>query len=236
MKHITDETLYEAMNGIGEDLLARSEAAAEVAGKMRGRRFRGQLVFGITAAAALFLIAIIAANTLRFSGAGAPGASDQAAPAAVQEEQAKTTAKNDRDGGTPILQEAAESAAEAEAEESTLLMPGSGAEENVRADETDGESVYDTATASADMPAVFVFNGILYVEREGSRVPESDVAIGNYVTTIEYGIDETTDAADYGEGTGSIAGDVYTVSGKDPGEVLCMPEEGGTVLLLYAAE
>ncbi|MBR0173232.1 MAG: hypothetical protein IJQ21_10645 [Lachnospiraceae bacterium] len=230
MKNITNETLYEAMSGIGEDLLARSGEATTVAGKRRGKRFPRKLVFGISAAAAMFLIAILAANTLRFSGTGAPGAADHAAPAAVQEEQAKTTGGDREDAETQNMTETMESAAEEAAEESGLLMPAGGAEKESE------ESAYDTAAASEDMSAVFVFNGILYAEREGSRVSAEEVTIGDYVTTIEYGIDETVGAADYREGTGSIAGDVYTVSGKDPGEVLCMPEEGGTVLLLYAAE
>ena len=205
------------MSGIGEDLLARSEEAAASTGERKGKRFRRRLVFGITAAAALFLIAILAANTLRFSGSGA---ADHAAPAAVQEEQTMTAGRNEEDAGTPAVTEAAESAAE----ESMMLMPE--------------DSAYDTdaAAATADIPAMFVYNGTLYTERAESRMSAQDVTIGEYVTTIEYGIDEMTDIADYREGTGSVAGDVYTVSEMDPGEVLCMPEEGGTVLLLYAAE
>ena len=234
MKNITNETLYEAMSGIGEDLLARSEEAAARTGKRKDKRFRRQLVFGMTAAAALFLIAILASNTLRFSGSGAPGTTDHAAPAAVQEEQAKTTGRNeeDADAGKPAETEAVESAAGEAMEESVQLMPEG------RAEQESEDSAYDAdaAAASADMPAMFVFNGIRYTEQPASRVPAEDVTIGEYITTIEYDIDETTDAPDYREGTGSVAGDVYTVSGMDPGEVLCMPEEGGTVLLLYAAE
>ena len=225
MKNITNETLYEAMSGIGEDLLARSEEAAASTGERKGKRFRRRLVFGITAAAALFLIAILASNTLRFSGSGA---ADHAAPAAVQEEQTMTAGRNEEDAGTPAVTEAAESAAE----ESMMLMPEG------RAEQESEDSAYDTdaAAAKADIPAMFVYNGTLYTERAESRMSAQDVTIGEYVTTIEYGIDEMTDIADYREGTGSVAGDVYTVSGMDPGEVLCMPEEGGTVLLLYAAE
>ena len=239
MKRITDETLYEAMSGIGEDLLSRSEEAAMQAGKGTGkrfRRFRKKIVFGVAAAAALFLIAILAANTLRFSGKSGSAVNDYGMPASVQEEQAKTeeksgagrTQREKADAETQTMNNDRESAAEEVAEDSAP-MASAGDEE-----QESESSVRDAVTATADMPAMFVFNGILYQERAGSRLSAEEVTIGEYVTTIKYGIDEMTDTTDYREGTGSVAGDVYTVSGKDPGTVLCMQEENGTVLLLYA--
>ena len=71
---------------------------------------------------------------------------------------------------------------------------------------------------------------------ERSQVLEGDAAeelMGEYLFTSPGYIDEWSSPEEYTDGTGSVAGDVYTVKGYDSAFRLCIPLDGGALLELY---
>ena len=75
MKKISAEQLYEAMEGIGDDLLLRSErAAGKNAGRIKTRTIR-RISLAVTVAAALVILGIVSTNMLRMGSQGGGSAS-----------------------------------------------------------------------------------------------------------------------------------------------------------------
>ena len=90
-----------------------------------------------------------------------------------------------------------------------------------------------TAPAAADMVPFVIYGGRMY---ERSQVLEGDAAeelMGEYLFTSPGYIDEWSSPEEYTDGTGSVAGDVYTVKGYDSAFRLCIPIDGGALLELY---
>ena len=90
-----------------------------------------------------------------------------------------------------------------------------------------------TAPAAADMVPFVIYGGRMY---ERSQVLEGDAAeelMGEYLFTSPGYIDEWSSPEEYTDGTGSVAGDVYTVKGYDSAFRLCIPLDGGELLELY---
>ena len=84
-----------------------------------------------------------------------------------------------------------------------------------------------------DMVAFVIYGGRMY---ECSQVLEGDAAeelMGEYLFTSPGYIDEWSSPEEYTDGTGSVAGDVYTVKGYDSAFRLCIPLDGGALLELY---
>ena len=84
-----------------------------------------------------------------------------------------------------------------------------------------------------DMVAFVIYGGRMY---ECSQVLEGDAAeelMGEYLFTSPGYIDEWSSPEEYTDGTGSVAGDVYTVKGYDSAFRLCIPIDGGALLELY---
>ena len=104
------------------------------------------------------------------------------------------------------------------------------AEEQPGAEETPAVA---TAPAAADMVPFVIYGGRMY---ERSQVLEGDAAeelMGEYLFTSPGYIDEWSSPEEYTDGTGSVAGDVYTVKGYDSAFRLCIPIDGGALLELY---
>ena len=104
------------------------------------------------------------------------------------------------------------------------------AEEQPGAEETPAVA---TAPAAADMVPFVIYGGRMY---ERSQVLEGDAAeelMGEYLFTSPGYIDEWSSPEEYTDGTGSVAGDVYTVKGYDSAFRLCIPLDGGALLELY---
>lgn len=215
MKKISAEQLYEAMEGIGDDLLLRSEQ--EVAGKtgrMRTRTIR-RISVAVTALAAVVILGFLGLNTLRMGSSGG----ESAAPAAATVETADQ-AYNEI-GLAEEASVATESASEAAA----------------AADEADaGEEMRQPlAVQSSEAAAFFVLDGIRYTEIK--RVENDQSVAGEQIATITTEINEWSGESDYVSGAGSVMGAVYLVNGRKPEEALCMIEENtGTVLIFEAAE
>lgn len=90
-----------------------------------------------------------------------------------------------------------------------------------------------TAPVAMDMVAFVIYGGRMY---ECSQVLEGDAAeelMGEYLFTSPGYIDEWSSPEEYTDGTGSVAGDVYTVKGYDSAFRLCIPLDGGALLELY---
>ena len=90
-----------------------------------------------------------------------------------------------------------------------------------------------TAPVAMDMVAFVIYGGRMY---ECSQVLEGDAAeelMGEYLFTSPGYIDEWSSPEEYTDGTGSVAGDVYTVKGYDSAFRLCIPIDGGALLELY---
>ena len=104
------------------------------------------------------------------------------------------------------------------------------AEEQPGAQETPAVA---TAPVAMDMVAFVIYGGRMY---ECSQVLEGDAAeelMGEYLFTSPGYIDEWSSPEEYTDGTGSVAGDVYTVKGYDSAFRLCIPLDGGALLELY---
>ena len=104
------------------------------------------------------------------------------------------------------------------------------AEEQPGAEETPAVA---TAPVAMDMVAFVIYGGRMY---ECSQVLEGDAAeelMGEYLFTSPGYIDEWSSPEEYTDGTGSVAGDVYTVKGYDSAFRLCIPIDGGALLELY---
>lgn len=104
------------------------------------------------------------------------------------------------------------------------------AEEQPGAEETPAVA---TAPVAMDMVAFVIYGGRMY---ECSQVLEGDAAeelMGEYLFTSPGYIDEWSSPEEYTDGTGSVAGDVYTVKGYDSAFRLCIPLDGGALLELY---
>ena len=79
---------------------------------------------------------------------------------------------------------------------------------------------------SADMVAFFIYNGRLYTQT--GQYADASLK-GHYICTVTGNIDEWSGADEYVEGASSVAGDVYSVTGYNPGFRLCMADGDGTV-------
>ncbi|MBQ6735434.1 MAG: hypothetical protein IJR00_11090 [Lachnospiraceae bacterium] len=170
MKKIDNESLYEAIGGIGEDLLNRSEEASFTgkAGEIhrqqeeaeKAKRERGKIVplpgakkravwtavLGIAAIVVLGIAArvIMRGNTLMGGGSAAPMQS-------VQETEAVSLAP---EAGTVTADAAPEAAAEEAAMEEAAEAEAAGAAEEIFAADGGAKSASASAQAPADMPLV----------------------------------------------------------------------------------
>ena len=79
---------------------------------------------------------------------------------------------------------------------------------------------------SADMTAFFIYNGRMYTQT--GQYADASLR-GDYMCTVTGSIDEWSGADEYVEGASSVAGDVYSVTGYNPGFRLCMADGDGTV-------
>lgn len=79
---------------------------------------------------------------------------------------------------------------------------------------------------SADMAAFFIYNGRMYTQT--GQYADASLR-GDYMCTVTGSIDEWSGADEYVEGASSVAGDVYSVTGYNPGFRLCMADGDGTV-------
>ena len=116
------------------------------------------------------------------------------------------------------------------AQETPAVTSAPAVEEQPGAEETPAVA---TAPAAADMVPFVIYGGRMY---ERSQVLEGDAAeelMGEYLFTSPGYIDEWSSPEEYTDGTGSVAGDVYTVKGYDSAFRLCIPLDGGALLELY---
>lgn len=116
------------------------------------------------------------------------------------------------------------------AQETPAVTSAPAVEEQPGAEETPAVA---TAPAAADMVPFVIYGGRMY---ERSQVLEGDAAeelMGEYLFTSPGYIDEWSSPEEYTDGTGSVAGDVYTVKGYDSVFRLCIPLDGGALLELY---
>ena len=116
------------------------------------------------------------------------------------------------------------------AQETPAVTSAPAVEEQPGAEETPAVA---TAPAAADMVPFVIYGGRMY---ERSQVLEGDAAeelMGEYLFTSPGYIDEWSSPEEYTDGTGSVAGDVYTVKGYDSAFRLCIPIDGGALLELY---
>ena len=116
------------------------------------------------------------------------------------------------------------------AQETPAVTSAPAVEEQPGAQETPAVA---TAPAAADMVPFVIYGGRMY---ECSQVLEGDAAeelMGEYLFTSSGYIDEWSSPEEYTDGTGSVAGDVYTVKGYDSAFRLCIPIDGGALLELY---
>lgn len=116
------------------------------------------------------------------------------------------------------------------AQETPAVTSAPAVEEQPGAQETPAVA---TAPAAADMVPFVIYGGRMY---ERSQVLEGDAAeelMGEYLFTSPGYIDEWSSPEEYTDGTGSVAGDVYTVKGYDSAFRLCIPLDGGALLELY---
>lgn len=116
------------------------------------------------------------------------------------------------------------------AQETPAVTSAPAVEEQPGAEETPAVA---TAPAAADMVPFVIYGGRMY---ERSQVLEGDAAeelMGEYLFTSPGYIDEWSSPEEYTDGTGSVAGDVYTVKGYDSAFRLCIPLDGGELLELY---
>lgn len=116
------------------------------------------------------------------------------------------------------------------AQETPAVTSAPAVEEQPGAQETPAVA---TAPVAMDMVAFVIYGGRMY---ECSQVLEGDAAeelMGEYLFTSPGYIDEWSSPEEYTDGTGSVAGDVYTVKGYDSAFRLCIPIDGGALLQLY---
>ena len=116
------------------------------------------------------------------------------------------------------------------AQETPAVTSAPAVEEQPGAEETPAVA---TAPVAMDMVAFVIYGGRMY---ECSQVLEGDAAeelMGEYLFTSPGYIDEWSSPEEYTDGTGSVAGDVYTVKGYDSAFRLCIPLDGGALLELY---
>lgn len=116
------------------------------------------------------------------------------------------------------------------AQETPAVTSAPAVEEQPGAEETPAVA---TAPVAMDMVAFVIYGGRMY---ECSQVLEGDAAeelMGEYLFTSPGYIDEWSSPEEYTDGTGSVAGDVYTVKGYDSAFRLCIPIDGGALLELY---
>lgn len=116
------------------------------------------------------------------------------------------------------------------AQETPAVTSAPAAEEQPGAEEPPAVA---TAPVAMDMVAFVIYGGRMY---ECSQVLEGDAAeelMGEYLFTSPGYIDEWSSPEEYTDGTGSVAGDVYTVKGYDSAFRLCIPIDGGALLELY---
>lgn len=116
------------------------------------------------------------------------------------------------------------------AQETPAVTSAPAVEEQPGAQETPAVA---TAPVAMDMVAFVIYGGRMY---ECSQVLEGDAAeelMGEYLFTSPGYIDEWSSPEEYTDGTGSVAGDVYTVKGYDSAFRLCIPIDGGALLELY---
>ena len=218
MKKISAEQLYEAMEGIGDDLLLRSEQSA--AGKTGRRRMRTRTIrrisVAVTALAAVMILGFLGLNTLRMGSSGG----ESAAPAAATVETADQAYNEIGLAGEANVatESASEAAAAAAADEADA---GAGMRQPL-------------AAQSSEASAFFVLDGIRYTETE--RIENDQTVAGEPIATITTEINEWSDASAYVSGAGSVLGPVYLVNGREREEALCMIEENTGTVLIFEAE
>ena len=248
MKKISAEQLYEAMNGIGDDLLLRSEEESVSANSRKKKRKTTRVVWFVMAAAALVILGIAGISTLRLtqntmSGSSVPAAGQYLQEAAkdAAKESAKNSSKESADESGYREESKMEMAAEAD-EAAVMEEAAESAEaEDAFREPMEAESLEEdaaayapqTSTTAADAQAFFVYEGLIYVE--SGRTEEEDI-IGDYVTTVQENAGKQTDAGDYQDNTGTVGGEVFAVNGQDTSEMLCMPQADGSILLFEARE
>ena len=228
MKKISAEQLYEAMEGIGDDLLVRSEQASEQnAGRRKTRTIR-RVSFAVTALAAIVVLGIVSLGTLRMG----KQESTMSAPA-VASSVAADAMKQSRSDQESADEATVESVMPEEGIATAPMMAAEGAMED---DKEDAAADAGAGTrVQADMEAFFFLDGVRYVESE--RVPDDGTIAGDYAGTITKEIDEWNAEEITESGAGCVTGDLYLVNGRKKEEALCMiEEETGTVLIFEAVD
>ena len=240
MKKISAEQLYEAMNGIGDDLLLRSEEESVSVNSRKKKRRTTRIVWFVAAAAALVILGIAGVSTLRLTQNTMSGSSAPAAGQYTQEAAKESAKKSEKESGhreEPKMEMAAEADEAAVMEEAAESAEAEDAfREPMEAESLEEDAAAyapQTSTTAADAQAFFVYEGRIYVECD--RTKDEDI-IGDYVTTIEEDAGKQTDAGDYQDNTGTVGGEVFAVNGQDTSEMLCMPQADGSILLFEARE
>ena len=209
MKKISAKQLYEAMDGIGDDLLLRSEQQVPARTGGKRRRTARRVLFAVTALAAVAVLGIASLSLLR-TGKGDASLSEPAM--AEYEYQAAGSASQE----TAAL-------AESDAVKEPALFAQSSAKDGQK-DAAMEEKAETESVAEEGATAFFFHDGKQYIQV--AVIADGRGMAGAYVTTI------TTDVSGmegiFTDGAGSVTGDVYLVNGRDEADALCMtgPEDG----------